>query len=102
MTHVVQRARQHGVSSLFTRREYAPSSSNIKARSAFPEVKEGIQRLPKGSTAPLTTERHGLDHAGYSVSASVDQHFKEMPIALGQVHMRQEISVGEDQMWSLV
>ena len=32
----------------------------------------------------------------------MDQHFEEMPIALGHVHMRQEIRVGEDEQWGLV
>ena len=68
----------------------------------MPQDKGGFQRISKGSTAPLTKERHSLDRPGYSVSASADQHSEEMPIALGRVHMRQEISVGEDDRWGLV
>ena len=68
----------------------------------MPQDKGGFQRIPKSSTAPLTKERNGLDRPGYSVSASADKHSEERPIALGQVHMRQEISVGEDEGWGLV
>ena len=68
----------------------------------MPQDKGGFQRMPKASTAPLSKERDGLDQPGYSVSASADQYSEERPIALGQVHMRQEVSVGEDERWGLV
>ncbi len=104
ITHLAQRARQHGFSSLFTRREYAPSStSNVGARSALAQDKEGFQRIGKGGTTPFTKDRLVLDqHGTYSVSASADQHFDERHIALGQVHLRQDVSVREDERWALV
>ena len=37
----------------------------------------------------------------YSVSASAEQHF-ERDIALGQVHMRQDVNVRGDERWAPV
>ena len=85
-----------------TWREYIASSSNIRARSAIRQGKEGFRRIGKGSNAPLISGRHAHDRPGCGVSASADQHFEERPIALGQVHIRQEIRVGEGEGWGLV
>lgn len=41
-------------------------------------------------------------HGRYSASASVEQYVEAEDIALGQVHMRQDIDVTEDERWASV
>lgn len=102
MNYLAQRARHHGTSSLFTRREYASSStSNTGPGSALGPDKGGFKRIGNGGT---TDSRLMRDQGGmYSVSASVEQqHVEDKHIALGQVHMRQDVNVIEDERWASV
>ena len=102
MTYLAQRARQHGISSLFTRREYASSSmSNFGPRSGLAQDNKGFQRIGNGGTTSATKDKPMLDQCGtYSVNASAGQQLED--IALGQVHMRQDISVRQDERWALM
>ena len=101
ITHLAQRARHHGILSLFTRREYAsiprlgPGSSSIPNKGNF-------RRIGNGGTTSGTRDRLMLDQGDmYSVSASAEQQ-SERDIALGQVHMRQDVNVRGDERWAPV
>ena len=98
MNYLAQRARHHGISSLFTRREYASSSiSNTGPGPALGQDKGGFRRIGNGDSRTI------LDQGGlYSVSASAEQHGKDNDIAMGQVHMRQDVNVVEDERWTAV
>lgn len=104
MNYLAQRARHHGMSSLFTRREYASSStSNTGPGSALVQDKGGFKRIGNGGSTSVTDSRTMLDQRGlYSVSASAQQHVEDKDIALGQVHMRQDVNVIEDERWAAV
>ena len=104
MNYLVQRARHHGMSSLFTRREYASSSiPNTGPSSALGQDKEGFRRIGNGRTTSVTDSRTILDQGGlYSVSASAEQHVEDKDIAMGQVHMRHDVNVIEDERWTAV
>ena len=104
MNYLAKRARHHGMSSLFTRREYASSSiSNTGPGSALGQDKGGFRRIGNGRTTLVTDFRTILDQGGmYSVSASAEQHFEDKDIAMGQVHMRQDVNVIEDKRWTAV
>lgn len=92
------------MSSLFTRREYASSStSNTGPGSALVQDKGGFKRIGNGGSTSVTDSRTMLDQRGlYSVSASAQQHVEDKDIALGQVHMRQDVNVIEDERWAAV
>ena len=104
MNYPAQRAHHHGLSSFFTRREHASSSiSNTGPSSALGQDKGGFRRIGNGRTTSVTDSRTILDQGGlYSVSASVEQHVEDKDIAVGQVHMRQEVNVVEDVRCNLV
>lgn len=102
MNYLAQRARHHGISSLFTRREYASSLiANTGPSSALSQNKGGFKRIGNDRTKSVTDSRTILNQGGlYSVSASAEQHFEDKGIAMGQVHMRQDINVIEDERWT--
>ena len=104
MNYLVQRARNHGLSSLFTRREYASSPiSTTGPSSASGHDKGGFKRIGNGRTTSVDDSRTILDRGGlYSVSASGEQHVENKDIAMGQVHMRQDVNVIEDERWTAV
>ena len=104
MNYLVQRARHHGMSSLFTRREYASSPiSNTGPSSALGQDKGWFRRIGNGRTTSVTDPRTILDQGGlYSVSASAEQHVEDKDIAMSQVHMRQDVNVIEDERWTAV
>ena len=104
MNYLAQRARHHGMSSLFTRREYASKSiSNTGPSSALGQDKGGFRRIGNGRTPSATDSRAILEQGGlYSVSASAEQHVDDKDIAMGQVHMRQDVNVIEDERWTAV
>lgn len=65
--------------------------------------REGFHRIDKGGTAPVTEDRLIPDQRGtYSVSASAEQQSDDGNIALGQVLMRQDVSVKGDERWASV
>lgn len=98
MAQLLQRGRQHGMSSLFTRRQYAPKSFDPSSQD-----NGAFQRIGYGGSASVTEGRLMSDQGGlYSVSATADQHSEERDIALGQVRMRQEVTVGGDERWAAV
>ena len=99
VNYLFQRARHHGVSALFTRREYASGSlskvglgpTSIQKQGGFERiVNHGITLLAEDRLMP---DRHGV----HSVSVSVEQSAKENGIPLGQVHMRHDVNVVEDE-----
>ena len=52
---------------------------------------------------PFTEDQLMLGQPGiYSVSVSAEQHVEGRDIALGRVHMRQDINVEEDEKCALV
>lgn len=104
MNYLAQRARHHGISSLFTRREYASSSiANTGPSSALSQNKGGFRRIGNGRTTSVIDSRTILNQGGlYSVSASAEQHVEDKGIAMGQVHMRQDVNVIEDERWTAV
>ena len=63
----------------------------------------GFARLDNGGTTSLAEDRLMPDQRGvYSVSVSADQSTEERGIALGQVHMRKDVNVVEDERWAPV
>lgn len=72
-----------------------PGSSSIQGKGDF-------RRIGNRGTTSDTRDRLMLDQGDmYSVSASAEQHF-ERDIALGQVHMRQDVNVRGDERWAPV
>ena len=106
MNYLAQRARHHGLSSLFTRREHASNSvSDGGPGSASSGRDKGwLGRTGnKGRTTSGTESRTILDQGGlYSVSASAEQQVEDKDIAMGQVHMRQDVNVIENERWTAV
>ena len=102
MNYLFQRARHHGVSALFTSREYASRP--------FPKVglgptsiqkQGGFERIEDGGITSLAKDRLRPDRCGvYTISVSAEQSAEERGIALGQVHMRQDVNVVEDERWA--
>ena len=101
MNYLVQRARHHGVSALCTGREYASRSiSNVKLSLSSAQKQGAFERIGNGGTTSLAEDRLMSDRRGvYSVSVSAEQSAEERGIALGQVHMRQDVNVVEDERW---
>ena len=109
MTQLFRRAHQHGISALFTRREYAAGRGGHfipgPAGSALVQGGNGgFQRIigndantcaAKDEPQLNTNNQSGF----YSVSASAQQSEEREVIALGQVHLRQDIDVREDERW---
>ena len=89
---------------MFTRREYASSSLLPPGPSpASGYDKGGFKRIGNGRTTSANNPRTILDRVGlYSVSASGEQHVENKDIAMGQVHMRQDVNVIEDERWNAV
>ena len=59
--------------------------------------------MGNGGTISLAESRLMLNQRGiYSVSVSSEQSTEESGIALGQVHMRQDVNVVEDERWAPV
>lgn len=104
VSYLIQRARNHGVSALCTRKEYASRSiSNGGLGPTSAQRQGGFERIGKGGTTSLAENRLMSDPRGvYSVSVSAAQDTEERGIALGQVHMRQDVNVVEDKRWAPV
>ena len=92
------------MSSLFTRREYASSSiSNTGPSSALGQDKGRFRHIGNRGITSVSDSRTVLGQSGlYSVSASAEQHVEDKDIAMGQVHMRQDVNVMEDERWTAV
>ena len=103
-SYLIQRARQHGISALCTRREYASRSiSNAGLGPTSAQKQGGFERIGNGGTTSLAEARLIPDQRGvYSVSVSAEQSAEERGIALGQVHMRKDVNVVEDERWAPV
>lgn len=104
VNYLVQRARHHGVSALCTRQEYASRSiSNVGLSHTSTQKQGGFERIGNGGTTSLAGDQIMPDRRGvYSVSVSAEQYGEERGIALGQVHMRQDVNVVEDERWAPV
>ena len=104
VNYLVQRARHHGVSALFTRREYTSRSiPQVGLNPASIQGKGRSKRIENGGITSLAEDRLGPDRRGvYSVSIFAEQSAEETGIALGQVHMRQDVNVVEDGRWAPV
>ena len=101
MAQLFQRARHHGMGALFTRREFLASSSGSRSKPGLhPGSKGGFRRI---IASPAVIDDDDDDPligvkgvAGfYSVSASAQRRLTEErdAIALGQVHLRHDVSV---------
>lgn len=106
VTHLIQRGRLHGPKSLFTRREYAVNpGSRAKTRpsSALVYGKGDFHRMGENGTLSSVDDQLITGQGGmYSVDASTAEQFGERVIAFGQVHMRHDIDVTEDERWAPV
>ena len=92
VNYLFQRARHHGVSALFTRREYASASIQKQG---------GFERIVNRGTTSLAEDRLMPDRRGvHSVSVFAEQSAGERGIALGQLHIRQDVNVVEDARWA--
>lgn len=112
MTQLLRRAHQHGVSALFTRREYpaGTGSRSKKGLAGFALLqgnKGGFQRVIGNDDTTLPANNNPLinkkDQSGlYRASASAQQSGEGETIALGQVHLRHDIDVRENGGWAMV
>ena len=104
VSYLIQRARHYGVSALYTRREHASRPiSNVGLGPTSVQKQGGFERIGNGGTTSLAEDRLIPDQRGvYSVSVSAEQSTEERGIALGQVHMRQDVNVVEDERWAPV
>lgn len=106
ITHLIQRAREHGLSALFTNREFVAIGGNYSksgASSGLAHKKEGFQRFRKdGTLSSIDNELITNQGGSYSVRATAPQESGKRDIALGQVHMRHDISVTENDRWAPV
>ncbi len=112
MTQLFRRAHQHGISALFTRREYAIGPENVsKKRSVGSALVhggnggfQGIVGIDDTTFAfnedPLSKleDQSGL----YSESASAQQPEVGDVVAVGQVHLREDINMREYERWPTV
>lgn len=116
MAQLFQRARQHGMEALFTRREYIIGSSGSRSKTGpaastlLPGSKGQFRRIMGNDGTTSSSAVNDDDHLIYningqgrlySVTASAQRRRSEDrdAIALGQVHMRQDVSVMEDERW---
>ncbi|CAD6592249.1 MAG: hypothetical protein ASARMPREDX12_005949 [Alectoria sarmentosa] len=112
MTQLFRRAHQHGISALFTRREYAASMGSGSKRgpggSALAQGgKGGFQRIIGSDDTSFAVNQDPLitpkdQSASYTVSACAQQPEERELIALDQVHLRQDIDVREEERWPMV
>lgn len=112
MTQLFRRAQQHGISALFTRREYVASigtglKKGLGGSALVQGGKRGLQRIIGSDDTtfavnhdPLITQKD--QSASYTVSASAQQPEEREVIALDQVHLRQDIDVREEERWAMV
>ena len=109
MAQLIQRARKHGMGALFTRREYISGSSGSRSKTGpalLAGSKAGFRRII-GSDG-ITGDDRLVSAKGqgglYSVSASAQRRRSEdgESIALGGVHMRQDVFVMEGETWDSV
>ena len=106
MTYLIQRGRLHGPKSLFTRREYAKSSGSpgkMRPSSALVHGNGGFHRMGDNGILSSVDDQLVTGQGGiYSVGATVAQQSGEHDIPLGQVHMRRDIDVTDDERWAPV
>ena len=111
-TQLFRRAQQHGISALFTRREYAAragigSKKGPRGSALGQGGKRGFQRIIGSDDTnfainddPLITPKD--QSPSYTVGASAQPPEEREVIALDQVHLRQDIDVREDERWTMV
>ena len=109
MTQLFRRAHQHGISALFTRREYVTGPENISKKRPVSSALvhggnggfQGIISIDDTTFAfnddPLSKleDQSGL----YSVGASAQQSEVGDVVAIGQVHLRKDIDGREYERW---
>lgn len=119
IVQLFRRAHQHGMTALFTRREYNAPGTGIErskvelissalvvgAKGGFWRIFGNDDNNPKATVHRLIDNGIDTETAGlYSVSASGQwQRSEERDlIALDQIHLRQDVSVREDERWHVV
>ena len=112
ITQLVRRAHEHGISALFTRRDYAAERKgrpDIRPRgpALFQEGNRGFRRIKDNNDTSFSANNESListrfENDLYSVSASAQQSEERDMIALGQVHLRHDVDVREDERWMTV
>ena len=112
MLQLVRRAHTHGISALFTRRDYEAEwkgRPDIRPRgpALFEEGNGGFQRIidKSGTSFPANNEsliNTRVETDLYSVSASAQSSEEREIIALRQVHLRQDVDVRGDERWMTV
>ena len=102
VNYLFQRARHHGVSALFSRREYASRSlSKVGLGPTSIQKQGGFERIDNEGTTSYAGDRLRADWRGvHSVSVSAEQSAEERGIALGHIHMRHDVNVVEDERWA--
>ena len=102
MNYLFQRARRHGVSALFTRREFASKPvPKVGLGPTSIQKQGGVERIVNRGTTSLTEDRLMPDRRSvHNVSVSAEQPTEERGIALGQIHMRHDVNVVEDERWT--
>ena len=104
MVQLFRRAYEHGTPALFTSREYPTGS----AGSTFVQGgKGGFQRIVVNDGTTFAIHNDPLDQRIdqsilYSVTVSAQRPGETETAALGQVHMRQDFVVREDERWATV
>ena len=112
MTQLVRRGHTHGISALFTRRDYEAEwkgRPEIRPkRSALSQERNGgFRRImdKNGTSFPANNESlisTRVDNDLYSVSPSAQQSEEREVIALSQVHLRQGVDGRGDERWITV
>ena len=112
MTQLVRRGHTHGISALFTRRDYEAEwkgrpEIRPKRSALLQEGNGGFRRImdKNGTSFPANNESlisTRVENGLYSVSPSAPQSEERDMIALGQVHLRQDVDVRGDERWMTV
>ena len=99
---LLQRARWHGVSSLFTRRDFSTTGnrgSNTAPSSTLARIQEGFVRIKNEGTKANAADEMFTSYGGvYNISPSAEHQSEEYTmIPLDQVHIRQKVDVSEGE-----
>ena len=103
MNYLFQRARHHGVSALFTRREYASKPlPKVGLGPTSIQKQRGFEHILNRGATSLSEDLIVLDGRGVLIVSVSAEQAKERGLPLGEVHMRQDVNVVEDERWDPV
>ena len=112
MTQLVRRGHMHGISALFTRQDHEVERGDrpeiwAKGSALSDEGNGDFRRIMDKNDTSFTANNESListrvENDLYSVSAFAQQSEEREMIALGQVHLRQDVDVRGDERWMTV